>query len=49
MAVDFVEAMYDGIKIVVKSKKGLASKSDLKGKFYNLVHIYIIQFHSLFL
>ena len=37
MAVDFVEAMYDGIKIVVKSKKGLASKSDLKGKFYNQV------------
>ena len=35
MAVDFIKAMYDGIKIVVKSKKGLASNSDLKGEFSN--------------
>ena len=37
MAVDFIKAMYDGIKIVVKSKKGLASKSDLKGRFSSLI------------
>ena len=36
MAVDFIKAIYDGIKIVVKSKQGSASNSDLKGKLLQL-------------
>ena len=42
MAVDFIKAMYDGIKIVVKSKKGLASDSDLKGRISNQVELLVV-------